>query len=69
MLKTLRSDAQVVAVWLTAALFLQRFRPAVGAWVHFDIFAWCARARPGFAAGGEVQAIHALFEVLKTRYP
>lgn len=52
---------------VTAALFLQRFAPK-GSWVHFDIFAWNPRARPGYPAGGEAQAIRALYGVLKERY-
>lgn len=53
---------------VTAALFLQRFAPKEGAWVHFDIFAWNPRARAGRTVGGEAQAIRAVFEVLKARF-
>jgi leucyl aminopeptidase len=53
---------------VTAALFLQRFAPESGAWVHFDIFAWNSRSRPGWPVGGEAQAIRALFRVLQGRY-
>ena len=53
---------------IIAALFLQRFRPATGAWAHFDIFAWNSRSRPGWPQGGEAQAVRALFEVLRRRY-
>jgi leucyl aminopeptidase len=52
---------------VTAALFLQRFAPG-GAWAHFDIFAWNPRARPGWPQGAEVQAIRALYGVIKARY-
>ena len=55
----------------TAALFLQRFAPngeGVGPWVHFDVFAWNPKARPGFPVGGEVQAIRAAFAMLKGRF-
>lgn len=52
---------------VTAALFLKRFAPA-GAWAHFDVFAWNPRGRPGFPVGAEVQAIRAVFTVLKARY-
>ncbi len=62
-------DAWAQAGSVTAALFLQRFAPKDGAWVHFDIFAWNARGRPGHPAGGEAQAIRAAFEILKARYP
>lgn len=53
---------------VTAALFLQRFAPETGSWCHFDIFAWNSRARPGHPAGGEAQAIRAVFKVLTDRY-
>jgi leucyl aminopeptidase len=52
---------------VTAALFLQRFAPP-GPWAHFDIFAWNPRARPGFPSGAEVQAVRALYRVLKARF-
>jgi leucyl aminopeptidase len=52
---------------VTAALFLQRFAPP-GAWLHFDIFAWNPKPRPGWPAGGEAQAVRALFRLLKARY-
>ena len=53
---------------VTAALFLQRFAPKSGAWMHLDIFAWSSRGRPGWPAGAEAQAIRALYAVLKARY-
>ncbi len=53
---------------VTAALFLQRFAPKTGAWVHLDIFSWSGRARPGWPAGAEAQAIRALYAVVKGRY-
>ena len=49
-----------------AALFLQRFAPETGAWVHFDIYAWNPRNRPGFPVGAETQAIRAVYALLKT---
>ena len=52
---------------ITAALFLKRFAPP-GAWVHFDIFAWNPRGRPGRPKGAEVQAIRALYSMLKARF-
>ena len=60
-------DAWAQAGSITAALFLKRFAPA-GPWVHLDIFAWSARSRPGWPAGGEAQAIRALLQMLKARY-
>jgi leucyl aminopeptidase len=61
------ADAWAQAGSITAALFLKRFAPA-GPWAHFDIFAWNARTRPGWAAGGECQAIRGLYRMLKQRY-
>ena len=67
----LRNDS---AAWaqagsVTAALFLKNFAPETGAWAHMDIFAWNPRGRPGWPQGGEVQALRAAFEMLRTRYP
>ena len=61
-------DAWAQAGAVTAALFLKRFAPKTGAWAHLDIFAWNPRARPGWPAGGEAQAIRALFRLLQDRY-
>jgi leucyl aminopeptidase len=61
-------DAWAQAGSVTAALFLQRFAPKSGAWMHLDIFAWSARSRPGWPMGAEAQAIRALYAVLKARY-
>src|SRR5690606_38168944 len=69
-LADLRNDhaewAQACSV--RAALFLQRFAPAHGAWVHLDIFAWNPRARPGWPQGGEAQGLRAVFRMLADRY-
>ncbi|WP_165190750.1 leucyl aminopeptidase family protein [Caulobacter soli] len=62
-------DAWAQAGSMTAALFLQRFAPTTGSWVHFDIFAWNPKARPGFASGGEAQVIRGLYGMLKARFP
>jgi leucyl aminopeptidase len=62
-------DAWAQAGSMTAALFLQRFAPNTGAWVHFDIFAWNPKQRPGFASGGEAQVIRGLYGMLKSRFP
>jgi leucyl aminopeptidase len=66
----LRNDS---AAWaqagsVTAALFLQKFAPATGAWAHMDIFAWNPRAQPGRPEGGEAQALRACFEMLSRRF-
>ena len=63
------SDAWAQAGSITAALFLKRFAPTTGAWVHLDVFAWNPRKRPGWPVGGEAQAIRALFQMLRQRYP
>jgi leucyl aminopeptidase len=61
-------DAWAQAGSMTAALFLQRFAPTTGSWVHFDIFAWNPKARPGFVSGGEAQVIRGLYGMLKSRF-
>jgi leucyl aminopeptidase len=60
-------DAWVQAGSIAAALFLKRFAPS-GAWLHFDIFAWNPRSRPGWPLGAEAQAIRAVYALLKERY-
>lgn len=54
---------------VTAALFLKKFTPEGGRWMHFDLYAWRPKAAPGRPIGGEAQAIRALFETLAARYP
>ena len=54
---------------VTAALFLSRFTPPDGRWMHFDLYAWRPKAAPGRPVGGEAQAIRALFAMLAERYP
>lgn len=61
------SDGWAQAGSITAALFLKRFAPT-GPWVHFDIYAWNPKARPGWPVGGEAQAIRAILAALETRY-
>jgi leucyl aminopeptidase len=61
-------DAWAQAGSVTAALFLKRFAPERGAWVHLDIFAWNPRSRPGWPTGAEAQAIRALFRAIQRRY-
>ena len=53
---------------ITAALFLKRFVEKAQTHVHFDVFAWNPRARPGRPVGGEAQGIRALFALLKKKY-
>jgi leucyl aminopeptidase len=61
-------DGWAQAGSVTAALFLKRFAPTTGSWVHLDIFAWNPKGRPGWPTGAEAQAIRALFKVLKDRF-
>ncbi|MAB00244.1 MAG: leucyl aminopeptidase [Stappia sp.] len=53
---------------VTAALFLARFVEKAKTWAHFDIYAWNPSDRPARPAGGEAQAVRALFDLLKERY-
>lgn len=62
------SDAWAQAGSVTAALFLKRFAPTGAPWVHFDIFAWNPKSRPGYPTGAEAQAIRALYAVIKARF-
>jgi leucyl aminopeptidase len=52
---------------ITAALFMRRF-VAAKSWLHFDIFAWTASAKPGRPEGGECQTARALYALLSARY-
>jgi len=61
-------DGWAQAGSVTAALFLRRFAPRCGSWVHFDIYAWNPRSQPGRPVGAEAQAIRALFHLLKARF-
>ena len=64
-------DGWAQAGSVTAALFLKRFAPPqsdTASWVHFDVFAWNPKAKPGSPAGAEAQAIRALFQVLSARF-
>jgi leucyl aminopeptidase len=50
---------------VTAALFLQRFAPKTGAWVHFDLYAWNPRGRAGWPVGGEAQTLRAVYAMIR----
>jgi leucyl aminopeptidase len=54
---------------ITAALFLKKFVSKTKIWAHFDIFGWNLVEKAHAPAGGEAQAIRAIFEVLRQRYP
>ena len=53
---------------VTAALFLRRFAREAKSWIHFDIFAWNPKSRPGRPAGGEMMGARALYHHLKQRF-
>ncbi|MEO0819195.1 MAG: leucyl aminopeptidase family protein [Pseudomonadota bacterium] len=53
---------------ITAALFLRRFTAGAGSWVHFDIYGWTPKPKPGRPKGGEAQAARALLDVLERRF-
>jgi len=53
---------------ITAALFLRRFVGNAKSWVHFDVYGWAPKPKPGRPVGGEAQAIRALYAVLKDRF-
>ncbi|MFT3729456.1 MAG: leucyl aminopeptidase family protein [Terricaulis sp.] len=50
-----------------AALFLRRFVTAP-AWAHFDIYAWSPKDKPSRPAGGDAQALRAVWRMLKGRF-
>ena len=53
---------------IIAALFLKRFVSEAKTWLHFDMYAWNSKDRPGRPVGAEAQCIRALYAYLKTRY-
>jgi leucyl aminopeptidase len=53
---------------ITAALFLKRFVENAPAYLHFDIFGWVPRDKPGQPKGGEPQGARALYEFFRKAY-
>ncbi|MDB5510320.1 MAG: Leucyl aminopeptidase [Hyphomicrobiales bacterium] len=53
---------------ITAALFLRRFVEGATSWVHFDIYGWSPKTKPGSPEGGETQTARLLYDLLETRY-
>jgi leucyl aminopeptidase len=53
---------------ITAALFLRRFVTAAKAWLHIDLYAWTASAKPARPEGGECQTARALYAFLAQRF-
>ncbi|MBO6504256.1 MAG: leucyl aminopeptidase family protein [Kordiimonadaceae bacterium] len=51
---------------ITAALYLQRFVDKSIPWVHYDVYAWNKKTRPGRPPGGEAQGLRASFEAIKS---
>jgi leucyl aminopeptidase len=51
-----------------AALFLKEFVADTTPWVHFDLYAWNNRSRPGRPEGGEAMTLRALFALLQERF-
>jgi len=51
-----------------AALFLKEFVSDTKSWVHFDLYAWNARTRPGRPEGGEAMTLRALFALIEARF-
>ncbi len=52
---------------VTAALFLQRFVAGIP-WIHFDIYGWSEKQRPGHPVGGDIQGPLAVFSMLQEKY-
>lgn len=50
---------------ITAALYLQRFVEPSIPWVHFDVFSWSNKNRPGRPIGGAAQSLRASFQAIK----
>lgn len=50
------------------ALFLRRFVEVGTPWVHFDLYGWNARERPGRPVGAEAQVLRLMDRYLAERY-
>jgi len=50
------------------ALFLKRFVTDTKSWLHFDLYAWNSKDRPGRPIGAEPQCLRAVYSYLKGRY-
>jgi leucyl aminopeptidase len=53
---------------IVGALFLARFAERARSFVHFDIYAWNPKAKPGRPQGGEAQAMRALYALIEERF-
>ncbi len=50
------------------ALFLRRFVTDARTWLHFDLYGWNGKDRPGRPVGAEPQCVRAAYAYLKARY-
>ncbi|MGO4221111.1 M17 family metallopeptidase [Lysobacter sp. TAF61] len=50
---------------ITAAIYLERFVPAVQKWAHLDVYSWNDSDRPGRPAGGEAQGLRGAYALLR----
>jgi leucyl aminopeptidase len=50
------------------ALFLRRFVSDTRAWLHFDLYAWNGKDRPGRPVGAEPQCLRAVYAYLQARF-
>jgi leucyl aminopeptidase len=50
------------------ALFLRRFVADAKTWLHFDIYGWNGKDRPGRPVGAEPQCARAVYAYLKNRF-
>ena len=53
---------------IIGALFLRRFVSEARAWLHFDLYAWNGKEKPGRPVGAEPQCLRAVYAYLKARY-
>lgn len=53
---------------ITAALYLQRFVGEDIPWVHYDVFAWSPKSKPGQPMGGNAQGLRATFGAIKNYF-
>lgn len=50
------------------ALFLRRFIEPGTAWIHFDLYGWNARERPGRPVGADAQVLRLMDRYLAERF-
>lgn len=50
---------------ITAALYLSKFIRPETKWLHFDVFGWSPKKRPGIAKGGHIMAVRAIYKGLE----